>query len=201
MTHSLRIPSISILSIITTVALFSLMASLVANDNTTFLPTRDIIIIPTIEDLTPEPTREIERVIKPVDIDKPDQPPIDRLPTGDPGIYALPAGPIAVIYDGGTLGPNLGAGSDGDFLPLVVVQPTYPRRAAEAGIEGYAIVELTVTATGSVENVMVIESSSSVFNSSAVKAALKFKYKPRVKDGIALDVKGVRYQFTFNLEN
>ena len=201
MTHSLRIPSISILSIITTVALFSLMASLVANEGATLLPPRPIIIIPTIEDILTEPTREIERVIKSVDIDKPDQPPIDRLPTGDPGIYALPAGPIAVIYDGGTLGPNLGAGSDGDFLPLVVVQPTYPRRAAEAGIEGYAIVELTVTATGSVENVMVIESSSSVFNSSAVKAALKFKYKPRVKDGIALEVKGVRYQFTFNLEN
>ena len=39
---------------------------------------------------------------------------------------------------------------DGEYLPIVKVQPIYPRRALQRGIQGYVIVEFTVTKNGSV---------------------------------------------------
>ncbi|MEM7284109.1 MAG: TonB family protein, partial [Pseudomonadota bacterium] len=60
--------------------------------------------------------------------------------------------------------------ADGDVLPLAKVQPIYPRRAQEKGIEGQVLVEFVVTVTGSVRNVTVVESTSSLFNKSAIQA-------------------------------
>lgn len=45
-----------------------------------------------------------------------------------------------------------------------------------------------------------IESSSSLFNDSAVRAARKFKYKPRVVDGEPVAVSGVRNKISFRIE-
>ncbi|MGI9322031.1 MAG: energy transducer TonB, partial [Pseudomonadales bacterium] len=45
-----------------------------------------------------------------------------------------------------------------------------------------------------------VDSPSSIFNSAATKAALKFKYKPKVVDGMPVDTVGVQNKITFNLE-
>lgn len=90
--------------------------------------------------------------------------------------------------------------SDGDMLPIVRVQPDFPRRALANGIEGYAIVSLTVAADGSVDpaSIVVVEAvPSGYFEASARTAAAKFKYKPKVVNGIAREVTGVHYKFTF----
>ncbi|MBN1237598.1 MAG: TonB family protein [Gammaproteobacteria bacterium] len=90
---------------------------------------------------------------------------------------------------------------DGDLLSLVKVEPSYPARAAAGGIEGYVVVEFTVTRHGLVEDVVVVESTNDVFDRAAVDAALKFRYKPRVIDGEPVDVRGVRNKITFKLRN
>jgi protein TonB len=41
---------------------------------------------------------------------------------------------------------------------------------------------------------------SGVFERASVKAAEKFKYKPRVVDGEAIEVAGVQNKFTYELE-
>jgi protein TonB len=97
-------------------------------------------------------------------------------------------------------GLSLGNG-DGDYLPIVKVAPIYPRRAQSRGIEGYAIVEFTVTSNGSVQNPIVIEAKpEGVFDRAAMDAALKFKYKPRVVDGVAMAVSGVRNKISFEID-
>ena len=97
-------------------------------------------------------------------------------------------------------GFGLGA-ADGDFLPIVKVQPIYPRRALQRGISGYVVVEFTVTKSGSVTDVKVVEEEpSGIFSRSAMNAASKFKYKPRIVDGKAVDVIGVRNKIVFNIE-
>lgn len=97
---------------------------------------------------------------------------------------------------------GLGFGvSDGEYLPIVKVAPVYPTRAASRGLEGYVIVEFTVTETGSTRDIFVVESSSSLFERAAVDAAGKFKYKPRVIDGNPVAVAGVRNKITFQLED
>jgi TonB family protein len=89
--------------------------------------------------------------------------------------------------------------SDSELLPIVKVAPSFPAFAAERGIEGYVIVEYTVTALGTVRDIVVIESSNAVFVHAAVEAAAKFKYKPRVIGGQAVAVRGVRTRVTFTL--
>ena len=91
--------------------------------------------------------------------------------------------------------------SDGEYLPIVKVAPVYPARALTRGLEGYVIVEFTVTRTGTVRDVLVVESTSSLFERAASEAALKFKYKPRVIDGEAVEVPGVRNRITFEISN
>lgn len=89
---------------------------------------------------------------------------------------------------------------DGDYLPIVKVAPIYPRRAQSRGIEGYVIVEFTVTKNGSVRDPVVVESNpESIFDRAAMDAALKFKYKPRVVDGVAMEVAGVQNRITFEM--
>lgn len=90
--------------------------------------------------------------------------------------------------------------SDGDYLPIVKVAPMYPRRAQERGLSGYVILSFTVTKLGTVANVKVVETSNSIFNRAAIKAALKFKYKPRVVDGDPISVAGVLNKITFEME-
>ena len=68
------------------------------------------------------------------------------------------------------------------------------------GIEGYVIVSFTVTATGSVRDCVIVESSNAIFNRSAVQAALKFKYKPRLVDGVAVEVHGVQTKLSYAFE-
>ena len=89
--------------------------------------------------------------------------------------------------------------SDGEYLPIVKVAPVYPARALSRGLNGYVIVEFTVTTNGSVRDVFVVESSSTLFERAASEAALKFKYKPRVIDGEAVEVPGIRNKITFEI--
>ncbi|MCB2091334.1 MAG: TonB family protein [Alphaproteobacteria bacterium] len=90
--------------------------------------------------------------------------------------------------------------TDGEYLPIVRVNPQYPPRAAENGIEGYCTVEFTVTAQGTTSNVIAIESSHAMFERPAIKAAEKYKYKPRVVDGEPIPVTGVRVRIEFQLD-
>jgi protein TonB len=111
--------------------------------------------------------------------------------------------PVADVDIAVSPGFGISAGSaDGDYLPIVKVAPIYPRRAVDRGIEGYVIVEFTVTKTGAVRNPRVVEyEPSTIFNKAALAAALKFKYKPRIVNGEAIEVHGVLNKITFQLED
>jgi protein TonB len=111
--------------------------------------------------------------------------------------------PVAEVAMDVSPGFGVAAGTaDGDYLPIVKVAPVYPQRAIERGIEGYVIVEFTVTKTGAVRDPKVVEyEPSTIFNKAALAAALKFKYKPRVVNGEPIEVHGVLNKITFRLED
>lgn len=108
---------------------------------------------------------------------------------------------------------NLGMGTggnfsgDGEYMPIVAVAPEYPRRAASRGIEGFVTVEFTVTTNGSTRDVEVVDAvdtegrETSIFNRAAIRAAERFKFRPRVIDGEPVEVAGVSYRFVFELED
>ncbi len=139
---------------------------------------------------------------KPPEPDQPPpQPPTPQLDNLDPTAekIAIQAAPVQTDIDM-TGGFSLGVG-EGDYLPIVKVSPIYPQRAAERGVQGHCTVMYTVTRQGTVRDVVVVESdcTSSLFERASVQAALKFKYKPRVIDGQAVEVPGVQNRFTFKL--
>ncbi|MGR8921115.1 MAG: energy transducer TonB [Gammaproteobacteria bacterium] len=98
-------------------------------------------------------------------------------------------------------GFSLGVG-EGDYLPIVKVAPIYPQRALNRGTQGECVVEFTVTRSGTTRDARPVEGRChSAFKKASVEAALKFKYKPRVVDGQAIEVPGVRNKFTYRLED
>ena len=77
---------------------------------------------------------------------------------------------------------------EGDIIPIVVIRPMYPRDAAIKGLEGWVKVEFTITEAGTVKSPRVVDSQPPrVFNREAIRAILKWKFKPRVIDGVAVD--------------
>jgi len=90
--------------------------------------------------------------------------------------------------------------NDGEYLPIFRAPPIFPRRALERGICGWVELSYTVTAAGTTKDAVVINSSSSMFERNAIKAALKYKYKPRQVGGKAVDVPGVSILISFKVE-
>ena len=102
-----------------------------------------------------------------------------------------------ISLDGGLA---LGSG-DGEYLPIVKVTPVYPRRALQRGIQGYVIVEFTVSKIGAVVDAFVVEANpEEIFDQAAIDAAKKFKYKPRVVNGEPAAVSGVQNRITFKID-
>lgn len=129
----------------------------------------------------------------------PETPPqdMDNVNPDAPTINVAPPTVSANTDIGGPGGMNI---AEGDYLPIVRVAPVYPARALSRGLEGFVDLSFTVTTTGSVEDPIVLQSTSSLFERAAVRAVLKFKYKPRVVDGVPVSVPGVKTRISFQLE-
>ncbi len=99
----------------------------------------------------------------------------------------------------GAMGGGLGTG-DSDIIPLVRISPQYPRQAAMDRIEGTVTMEFIVNADGTVRNVRIVSANPpGVFEQAAITAALKWKFKPKVINGKAVEQKGVQ-PMVFKLE-
>lgn len=87
-------------------------------------------------------------------------------------------------------------------LPIVKVAPIYPDRAIKEGIEGHVLLEFVVTETGAVRDAVVVDAKpNGVFEQAALKAVAKFKYKPRIVDGMPVETVGVRNRIDFEISD
>ena len=151
------------------------------------------------------PDKVIETNLKevlPEKVEDPEEPPPDMEP-----IQFDSDVDMGVVNNAPTTGVTLNlstsgmSSGDGEYLPIVKVAPIYPRRAQTRGISGYCIVEYTVTKTGTIRDPQPVDCQpSGIFERASVKAAEKFKYKPRVVDGEPSEVAGVQNKFTYELE-
>jgi len=88
-----------------------------------------------------------------------------------------------------------------EMMPVFKPEPEYPIDALQQGIEGYVIVQFNVTEEGTVENPVVLESKpADTFDSSAIRAASKFKYKPKIVNDQAVRVDGVKHRIQYKIE-
>lgn len=153
-------------------------------------------------------TRERHVPRKPPPPDKPPPPP--QLQTQAPQQVVRQTLDIETpdISVGMTGGPVVAAawqagdvGQDGDVIPIVRIEPTYPRDAALRGLEGWVKVKLTILPDGSVGNATVIGAEPPrVFNREAIRAVLRWKFKPRIVDGVAVEREATT-TIDFNFDN
>lgn len=190
-----------VLGAVATFVLFMIMQSVIKSDRNPFTDAFDGKIVDFVR-LDEDQELEIKKR-KPDPPPPPDEPPPD-MPKPD-----FDSSDVSQGVDIGAVDVNIdlnvggigGFSSDGEYLPIVKVAPVYPRRAQTRGIEGYVLLEFVVTRTGAVTDPVVLESKPpGIFDRAAMNAAVKFKYKPKVVNGEAIDVAGVRNRITFELE-
>jgi protein TonB len=93
-------------------------------------------------------------------------------------------------------------GADRDAVPLVRIEPDYPMQARQRGIEGWVVVEFTISTAGTVKDAAVVASEpGTVFDRAAVQAVRKWKYNPKIVDGKAVERAGMKIRLDFEMES
>ena len=197
--NAVRMIVAALFAIPVALGLFSIMNALIDRD----FENPDIKTRKVAEIVRPDEEIEVNvKQDKPEKVEDPEQPPPEMQPLEfdmDMDVDVVNTAPTARV-DVSISSSGMSSG-DGEYLPIVKVAPIYPRRAQTRGISGYCIVEYVVTKSGSIRDPQPVDCQpSGVFESASVKAALKFKYKPRVVDGEPIEVAGVQNKFTYELE-
>jgi protein TonB len=205
----------AIVGVIVTLALFYLMQALISGADSALTDDKIGNLVDFVRVKQDQDVQKKQR--KPKKPPPPDEPPPETPPQNF-NVNVDKTG-FSMNNLNANVGIDIGSGgfgiSDGEYLPIVKVQPQYPRRALSRGMTGWAIVEFTVTAQGSVASPFIVsncgwiknarnegdceDSPNSVFDSAALKAATKFKYKPKVIDGEPVETAGVQNKITFEL--
>ena len=86
------------------------------------------------------------------------------------------------------------------YLPISKQAPDYPQRALDKGIQGDCTVEYSVTPQGKVDNPKVVGNCHPAFIRPSLVAAATFRYQPRMVDGQAVTVPGVRNTFHYKIQ-
>ena len=90
--------------------------------------------------------------------------------------------------------------SDRDAQPLVRLEPSYPMRAQERGIEGTCEFTFDVTAEGTPTNIRFTDCPS-VFRREAQRAVERWRYEPKIVDGRAEPRRNVESSFSFEFND
>ena len=99
------------------------------------------------------------------------------------------------------LGTFAGGGADGNVLPLVQIKPRYPRQAKSRGIEGWVKVKITIAKDGTVKEVNVLEAKPrGMFERAALRAVKRWKFKPEIVNGVAVENQSVQ-TISFKLDD
>ncbi|MGR5238590.1 energy transducer TonB [Vibrio alfacsensis] len=97
--------------------------------------------------------------------------------------------------------PNLkGTMGNQQAIPLYRVDPRYPSKALKRKVEGYVIMRFTIDATGRPKDIEVVDAKPKrMFEKEAVRALKKWKYQPKVEDGVSIEQFGqtARVEFKF----
>ncbi len=116
-------------------------------------------------------------------------------PDMSPTPFNVPKMNLPTSISGGPFLGNFSADDiqgDGELIPLVRIAPQYPRQALRDGISGEVTLEITVGPDGSVKSARVKSAKPrGYFESAAVSAAYKGRFRPKVVDGKPQETTGV----------
>jgi len=128
--------------------------------------------------------------VQQTEIQKPDiqtQPPKLELPTD---------------FSSDGIGVGQSMSQNREVIPIFRINPNYPRQAALRQIEGFVILQFDITMSGETDNISILQASPpQIFNSSAIQALKRWKYKPKLEDGKPVRQNHLKVQLDFKLEN
>ena len=190
----MRLVMSSILGVAVAIALFLLMHGLISGGEDVDRDRQNALRLDFIQ-VDPDELENIRDRRKPPEPEKPKEPPPppeikvqdqDRPPQNMPRVD-MPR--VSVGLAGGA-GPYLGNWSagdpsaEGDVIPIVRIEPQYPREALIEGISGWVEIEFTIEPDGSVSDPKILSSNPRrMFDQNAIRAIYKWKFKPRIEDG------------------
>lgn len=150
-------------------------------------------------------TRPVEKKREPPKRAKPEQPPpppqmnlTENINPSEAVGEIMPMADASVELGKAT---SLGTGGgDNDVVPLVRVDPQYPPKAKQRRIEGWVDIEFTIGPAGTVESPKVIGANPpTVFEQAALRAVRRWRYSPKVVDGVAVARPGIKVRLRFVL--
>ena len=156
-----------------------------------------LIAMPKLDEPEPEVV-EVNEEVKPLDLAPPMQQDVPQLVTPDSFVQKIQPPPPEGVTISASMNivpevrdPNQWKGmkvfdiSMLDQTPVARFQarPQYPFEMRRAGIAGEVVVDFIVDTNGDVQNAYAIRSSQRVFESAAVQAVSKWKFKPGRKGG------------------
>ena len=197
------VPIAFLCALMTTIALLSLIQLLVAGSNDTADQSTPFHFVDFIGSAPQKDT--MEKKLKPQKPKREQQPSrkiINKMTTSQLDLSGKQPSFIALMDEMKLSTQSMSLiKSEGDMLPIVKVTPVYPPRALNRGIEGNCVIEFTVMADGSVDDASVVtDQCDALFSGVSLQAVKKFKYKPRIENGIPITVAGIRNKFVYRLE-
>ncbi len=201
----------SILGVLVAVALFLLMNRLISGDNNVDRDREQALRLDFIQ-VDQDELENIRERRKPPKPEPPKEPPPppklevqdqDR-PQRDMPRIDMPRVNVGLASGAGPFLGNWSAGdpsAEGDVIPIVRIEPQFPREALIEGISGWVEIEFTIEADGSVSDPKITGSQPRrMFDRNAIRAIYKWKFKPRIVDGKPVPRRATQ-RLEFNLDN
>jgi len=204
--HALRFPLAACLGLFVALAVFTLLWSFIGRTTTVepVAKSNDVKFTRQLID-TPVVTKRREKIDRPPEPAVPSAPSIQAVDKGDvrTGLtdvklvrYEPYGTPVDLRHY-----ERAAVGQDRDVIPIVRIAPDYPPKPLADQIEGWVKVQFTIAPTGTVRDAFVVESSpQTVFDAAALKAIARWRYDPKVEDGVPVERVGVQTIIRFRLQ-
>lgn len=184
-----------------TFAAFAFMQYLISGEQRAPVKPGDDIIVEIFHLPEDSKVRHIQKIQPPPPMPKVPQkaPPLDT--SADPVLAINDFTPITIDDFGGDINNTINRPT-GDATPIVRINPKYPTTAARDGIEGWVQLSFSISPTGEVIDPVVINAEPKrTFDREAIRAIKRWKYRPKVIEGVAQLQTGQTVQLDFKLDN
>ena len=184
-----------------TFAAFAFMQYLISGEQRAPVKPGGDIIVEIFQVPEDSKVRHIQKIQPPPPMPKVPQkaPPLDT--SADPVLAISDFTPITIDDFGGDINNTINRPT-GDATPIVRINPKYPTTAARDGIEGWVQLSFSISPTGEVIDPVVINAEPKrTFDREAIRAIKRWKYRPKVIEGVAQLQTGQTVQLDFKLDN
>jgi protein TonB len=184
-----------------TFAAFAFMQYLISGEQRAPVKPCGDIIVEIFQAPEDSKVRHIQKIQPPPPMPKvpPKAPPLDSSP--DPVLAINDFTPVTIDDFGGDINNTINRPT-GDATPIVRINPKYPTTAARDGIEGWVQLSFSISPTGEVIDPVVINAEPKrTFDREAIRAIKRWKYRPKVIEGVAQLQTGQTVQLDFKLDN